>query len=106
MSLHSRIGRLLGFHQPKNQQTDAETANLIRLADDARNRKDWQTAARYYADVLAKDRALVHIGIQQGHALKELGDYDGAALAYSAALQHLGHDDDLHLQIGHLEKLK
>lgn len=97
---------MLGFRQPKPSQMNTAAMSLIRLGDDARHRKDWHAAARYYADALAKDPALVHIGVQQGHALKELGDYDGAALAYSAALQHLGHDDDLHLQIGHLEKLK
>ena len=85
---------------------DPEVFQAVKLGDEARNRRDWASAARHYGDALSRNPQLTHIQIQRGHAYKELGDYDGASLAYLTALKDLQHDDDLHLQIGHLEKLR
>src|SRR5262249_33699058 len=50
--------------------------------------------------------SLHHIRVQLGHAHKESGDLHNAARAYYTVLKHTPLDDDLHLQIGHLEELR
>jgi tetratricopeptide (TPR) repeat protein len=90
--------------EPQGGNSDA--SRLVQAGDEARNRKDWQTAARNYAAAVAVDPNLSHIAIQYAHALKESGDYEQASNAYYAALEQMPNDDDLHLHIGHLEKLR
>lgn len=61
---------------------------------------------RVYTEVLALDPSALDIAIQLGHAYKELGYYDKAASLDYKVLEKKPRDDDLHLQIGHLEKLR
>jgi len=79
---------------------------LVRKADAARDRKDWQEAARLYQAVSQASPSSHAIRVQLGHAYKELGDFASADLNYQEALRLSPRDDDIHLQIGHLEKLK
>jgi glycosyltransferase involved in cell wall biosynthesis len=79
---------------------------LVSRADAARDRRDWQAAARLYELVLRVSPSSHGFRVQLGHAYKELGDFDSAGLNYQAVLRHTPLDDDLHVQIGHLEKLK
>jgi glycosyltransferase involved in cell wall biosynthesis len=79
---------------------------LVREGDAARDRRDWQEAARLYELVLQANPSFHAIRVQLGHAYKELEDFHKASLNYNAVLELTPWDDDLHLQIGHLEKLK
>lgn len=74
--------------------------------DKARDRKDWVTAISKYTEYLQSVPRDPAINIQLGHCLKETGDYQNAGLFYDKAYAITPNDDDLALQIGHLEKLK
>lgn len=79
---------------------------LIKAADAARDRRDWPTAAKFYGQIVEANPTAFGIAVQLGHALKEMGDYDKAEERYRLALAQTPDDDDLYLQIGHLEKLR
>src|SRR5271169_2266936 len=79
---------------------------LIRQARAAANRRDWGEAAGFYGRVVQAYPSLHAPQVQLGHAYKELGEFDRAGRSYHAALKLIPADADLHLQIGHLEKLK
>lgn len=78
------------------------TDRLIKRADSARDQKDWPQAARDYQAAISAGCARPGVKVQLGHALKEMGDFDGAEQQYREFL--LGHSDDadIHLQLGHL----
>lgn len=80
-------------------------SGLISTADRARDRKDWETAASFYAQALELKAEMAPIWIQLGHALKEQGDMTGAFGAYANALKIQPDDYDAHLQMGHLLKI-
>jgi glycosyltransferase involved in cell wall biosynthesis/cytochrome c-type biogenesis protein CcmH/NrfG len=80
--------------------------DLIRAADTARDRKDWQESVRLYEQVVRATPSSHRFLVQLGHAYKEAGDFDNASRTYQSALQAVPEDDDLHVQIGHLEKLR
>lgn len=75
---------------------------LIRDADRARDRKDWLLAAKAYAEAIAGGSSRPGVKVQLGHALKEMGDFDGAERMYRGFLQSHPDDADIHLQLGHL----
>lgn len=76
--------------------------DMVALADAARDRRDWSAAARHYAAAVEQGARALGIQVQLGHALKELGDYDGAEAAYRRYLAARPDDPDIHLQFGHL----
>lgn len=78
---------------------------LVSDGDNARDRRDWASALVSYRSALElkRDRG---ISIQAAHCLKELKSYDEAFSIYSWAEAKKTKDDDLQLQIGHLEKLR
>lgn len=79
-------------------------AQAVRRGDRHRDGRRWQKAVLAYRRALDLDPSLTGIWVQYGHALKELGDRNGAEDAYQRAMS-LGLDDaDIHLQIGHLLK--
>ncbi len=75
------------------------------IGDDARDRRDWPTAATAYAHHVAEHPQDLAIWIQLGHAHKEAGNYDGAMMAYQQVRQATPADPDLLLSLGHLYKL-
>jgi len=58
----------------------------IALADEARNREDWEEAERNYTKALEQSGALDAIWVQQGHTLKEQGKYPQAIESYRRAI--------------------
>jgi hypothetical protein len=83
-----------------------EFALVLKLGDEARDARDWVSAAHYYkaAVSLMPDAAAIHV--QLGHCLKEAADFEGAEGAYLRALELAPDDVDLHLQLGHFYKLR
>ncbi|HTV43953.1 MAG TPA: tetratricopeptide repeat protein [Stellaceae bacterium] len=79
---------------------------LQEAADAARDRQDWAEAVRLYQEFVTADPSALEIAVQLGHALKEMGEFDRAAQVYYGVIDKTPLDDDLHLQIGHLEKLR
>lgn len=76
--------------------------DLVRSADKARDRKEWARAAKGYAEAIASGRVNPGVRVQLGHALKEMGDLDGAEAAYRQFLAGYPENADIHLQLGHL----
>jgi tetratricopeptide (TPR) repeat protein len=79
---------------------------FLRLADEARDIREWVNAEAHYSSYLElrPDNNAIHI--QHGHALKELGRLDEAEAAYNRAMKIEPADPDLHLQLGHLMKIQ
>ena len=75
---------------------------LIKRADGARDQKDWPQAARDYQAAISAGCARPGVKVQLGHALKEMGDFDGAERQYREFLISHPDDADIHLQLGHL----
>lgn len=75
---------------------------LIKRADSARDQKDWPQAARDYQAAISAGCARPGVKVQLGHALKEMGDFDGAERQYRDFLISHPDDADIHLQLGHL----
>ena len=78
----------------------------LRSADQARDQKFWQEAAKSYRLYLASVPADAAIWTQLGHALKEAGDHAGGEAAYRTGLAFAPQDAELHLQLGHILKLQ
>lgn len=77
----------------------------IKIADKARDMRDWPKAASSYALALEQDANMAAIWVQYGHALKESGDHIGAKEAYRKALDLSPGNPDTYLQLGHVTKL-
>src|SRR5262245_8420767 len=80
--------------------------SVITLADQARDQRQWERAARYYQKALRRNSQNSPIWVQYGHVLKELGDLVKAECAYRAALACNPHTADSHVQLGHVLKLQ
>lgn len=81
---------------------DLQPAQMVRRGDQARDARDWVSAARDYAAAIELGAERLEIYVQLGHALKELGRFPEAERAYHIFLQARPFDADIHLQIGHL----
>ena len=55
-------------------------------ADDARNQRDWPSAAQHYRQVLDADPGRADIWVQYGHSLKEVGAVADAEVSYRRAI--------------------
>jgi FkbM family methyltransferase len=78
----------------------------LALADRALNERQWQLAARCYADVLEQWPNNAAVWVQFGHAVKESGKVAEAEAAYRQAIQLDPAVADPHLQLGHALKLQ
>lgn len=78
----------------------------VASADQARDARDWPTAASGYRKALEADPRQPAIWVQLGHALKEQGDFAGAEAAYHKSLLLDDSTADTHLQLGHVLKLQ
>ena len=76
----------------------------LTAGNEARDRRDWDAAARHYRSYLVGRPAAFAIWVQCGHALKESGRLVEALVAYSRALGLNDRDADLWLNFGHLYK--
>ena len=97
--------RFLRYRGHKPRQSAPE-ANAIALADEARDRRDWQTAARLYRQALDNLPDNAAIWVQYGHALKESRNWTEAENAYRKSLKLDPKVADTHLQLGHVLKLQ
>lgn len=77
----------------------------LRVANAARDRRDWVTASEHYRLYLSKRPRAFAIWVQLGHTLKESGRHVEALIAYSHALALRPEDADLLLNVGHLHKI-
>lgn len=73
--------------------------------DAARNRREWNAAARHYRQHLIDSPDDFAIWVQLGHALKEDGRLNLAIGAYEDALRLSPQDADLLLNLGHAHKM-
>jgi tetratricopeptide (TPR) repeat protein len=101
MSLTAYIDNALYALFEKPAQS-ASIDDLITGADKARDWKDWPQAAKGYAAAIAAGGRGRGLKVQLGHALKEMGDFDGAERMYREFLAGHPVDPDIHLQLGHL----
>jgi cytochrome c-type biogenesis protein CcmH/NrfG len=72
------------------------------LADRARDARQWELAARYYLDELARAPGAAAIWVQLGHALKEAGRTADAETAYRKAARFDGASLDSLLSLAHM----
>jgi hypothetical protein len=88
------------------------TAELVTLADRARDAREWKEAARRYREALDRAPDDAAIWVQYGHALKEFGELRDpdqlaqAEVAYRKALSLDPGAADTYLQLGHALKLQ
>src|SRR5262249_15411478 len=90
---------------PALDPTDLEKT-LISRADQARDARDWPSAARYYRKALDQRLENPAIWVQYGHALKESGNVAEAENAYRKSLELDANVADTHLQLGHALKIQ
>lgn len=79
--------------------------HLLRPANQARDARDYKTAARLYKEYLAANPGNARIQVQCGHMLKELGIFHEAGEHYLAAAALTPDDADLQVQLGHYYKV-
>ncbi len=70
-------------------------------ANRARDARQWELAARFFADELDRDPYAAAIWVQFGHALKEAGRIPEAEAAYRNAVRLRGETLDTLLPLGH-----
>ena len=86
--------------------------SAVALADQARDRGQWEVAAELYRKALNRNPRNPPLWVQYGHALKESGerrDPDKLAQAEGAYRRSLSLDPgtaDTYLQLGHILKLQ
>jgi GT2 family glycosyltransferase len=80
--------------------------SVITLADEARDREQWECAAGYYRDALERNPRNAPIWVQYGHVLKEAGHLAEAESAYRTALACGARKADSYVQLGHVLKMK
>jgi glycosyltransferase involved in cell wall biosynthesis len=78
---------------------------LNAVADAARDRREWATAAAAYRQVLQAEPDRANIWVQYGNMLKEDKRLEDSEAAYLEALRLIPDDADTHLQYGHLLKI-
>ena len=97
--------RGLGSWSPRSDLTHTEDT-FISLADRARDRRDWVSAARHYRTALDREPDNPPIWVQYGHALKESGNVLEAENAYRKSIELDSNVADTHLQLGHALKIQ
>ena len=80
--------------------------SVITLADQARDKGQWERAAGYYREALQRRRQNPPIWVQYGHVLKEAGYWVEAEKAYRTAIAYDPGSADAHLQLGHILKIQ
>ncbi len=76
----------------------------LALANAARDRGDWEEAARLYGDLLAATPRLASIHVQRGHVLREAGHLQEAFAAYRAATGLDANHADAWVHLAHLAR--
>jgi GT2 family glycosyltransferase/tetratricopeptide (TPR) repeat protein len=75
-----------------------------RAADRARDRGDFELAAKLYANALARDPSRTDLRVQRANMLKDCSRFEEAEAEYLLALSQRPLEGDIHLQLGHLYK--
>ena len=86
----------------RRSRTDPLPVDPLLAGDLAMRERRWGDAIRHYEHVLAEHPDSPAILVQQGHALKELGQFDRAAECYLRACAVTPDDIDAHLHLAHL----
>ena len=89
----------------KGEKSQIEKSRERSLGDVARDDRDWPTAALHYQLHLDRQPDDFATWVQLGHARREVGQFDGALIAYSRARAISEYDADIFLSLGHLYKL-
>lgn len=84
--------------------TAAQRKIYRRQGDAARDAREWDQAAAFYARHLERYPDDFDIWVQRGHMLKELNQLEAADAAYAAAARLNEDDADLQLHRGHLAR--
>ena len=90
------IGAMLG---------SGSQGELLRLADDARDRKQYRGAAELYDQALRAGAPTVDVLLQCGHMHKEAGNLPEAEARYLQALSLAPKNAEVLLQLGHFYKV-
>jgi len=83
------------------RQDGADNRNVLRLAELARDAKEYRKAALLFEEYLPRAPKPGAIHVQCGHMFKETGDYERAEYHYTCAKKLMPEDADLALQFGH-----
>ena len=100
------LAGIIRFGRRSSYRDHADHIDLLDLGDAARDKGDYQSAAKHYAAGLEVRANAWPYRIQLGHCLKEIGDLDGALNSYLAAYEVAAHDPDLNVQLGHISRLR
>lgn len=111
MTLKQNVGQVLvkqiGQAATKVRGAQGSTpADLRRLAEQARSRRDWSLDCYYRRQICAQPTPRAGDWIQYGHSLKEAGFHGRAETAYLTALAMKPDDPEIPLQLGHLAKVR
>jgi tetratricopeptide (TPR) repeat protein len=93
------------IEKPQKRPRVRNTSNLIASADRARDARQWTSAVQLYRAALDREPRNAPIWVQYGHALKESGHPEEAAVAYRRSLAFQPNAADSYLQLGHVLKL-
>ena len=94
------------WHSRSNARRTPHAGSDRVKGDQARDRRAWGEAARFYQQHVADHPDDADIWIQLGHAQKESGELDAALHSYEHAERLRPDDADLLLSFGHLHKVR
>jgi tetratricopeptide (TPR) repeat protein len=80
--------------------------SAITLADQARDQRQWERAARHYRDALRRNPRRPAIWVQYGHVLKESGNLRKAERAYRTAIGYDRNIADPYVWLGYILKIQ
>ncbi|MGQ7934594.1 glycosyltransferase family 9 protein [Paraburkholderia sp. D1E] len=96
---------MLEFLPAKSKFGGNNPGRVVKMADEARSRQDWVSAASYYQKAYQIRPERLDLLVQFANVSKEAGNYGAAYAAYMKALAATPNDADILLQIGHLLKI-
>lgn len=96
---------MLEFLPAKSKFGGNNPGRIVKLADEARGRRDWNAAALHYQKAYRLRPERLDLLVQFANVSKEARNFGGAYAAYSKALESSPNDADILLQLGHLMKV-
>ena len=95
---------LLKTKKSAGVRVTANVHRLIKQANTARDRGEWDQAADIFRQAVTADPMLAHIWVQLGHAEKERKRYGDAEAAYARAAIAAPEDAESLLHLAHMQK--
>lgn len=90
------------LHKTQSREVRSPFQTALMLADTARDGKNWLQAAECYREAIILNPDEIHLHVQLGHMLKELGEYEASEQQYRQYAEIHPDDSDIYLQLGHL----